>query len=191
MKGCELDNLEEALRIVEDAGFTVVDDRRLVEHYHRRERYFRTLLRRSSKGDWLAASVLIKHIRGCATHLPYSPALRDFVDLLMRLALSQKTITTKREVSKRIKYPMLAALLGTDSRTDYVLRERKRGLFREFQAYMETGAQHDVKRILGHTKQGQKERTALFEWLSLSDGAPATRIEKWINEVKDNPENME
>lgn len=186
-------NLDEALDMVEAAGYTVTDDRRLVDHYQRQEKIFRTLLKRATKGDWTAAEYLIKRIRGYTTHLPYSPSLSEFVDLLMCRILSERGITTQRKPGKRIKYPILTAMLG-DARTNYTYRNRVRHLQESIQSYRRELDPKYLEVLLGERKYGDTQYRDLVAWVAKHEGFKSVEINKLIDllsEAKRNPEIME
>lgn len=185
-------DLDEAIAIVEAAGYTVTNERMLLAYYQSREKHNRILFRRAEKGDWLAAESLIQHSTR-ALHRLHSPALQDFVLLVLSRALSKRPMSSARTPAKRLKYPLLAALLGS-GRKDFVRLEQARRLKNALQAYSKELTDHDLKLILGKTLQGGgSKRDALIKWLTRPVGGKSAEmrgglktLKKWIVEAKSN-----
>ncbi|MHB1351987.1 MAG: hypothetical protein ACYC5S_07220 [Thiobacillus sp.] len=76
-----MQDLDEALRLVDAAGYTVTDDRRLVEYYAKHENRLSSLLGRAKNGDQQAANQLLK-MMSAPGHIPYSRPLSEFAELL-------------------------------------------------------------------------------------------------------------
>lgn len=76
-----MQNLDEALRLVDAAGYTVTDDRRLVEYYAKHENRLSRLLSRAKDGDQQAANQLLK-MMSAPGHIPYSRPLSEFAELI-------------------------------------------------------------------------------------------------------------
>lgn len=176
-----MQNLDEALRIVEAAGYTVTDDRILVAYYAKRADRLSHLLARAKSGDWLAAEEMLKMMMAPG-HIPYSGPLSEFVELIAVRLLSRKPLTSARN-GKRVPNPLLAALLGTDSRKDYALLKRKLEFKRRFNVHWENGTQGCLD-----TPRGQSARRALIEYLAMGEGIPADRLEQWLRSCDKNME---
>ena len=76
-----MQDLTEALRLVDAAGYTVTDDRRLVEYYAKHENRLSRLLSRAKDGDQQAANQLLK-MMSAPGHIPYSRPLSEFAELI-------------------------------------------------------------------------------------------------------------
>lgn len=176
LKGCDM-QLDEALRLVEAAGYTVTDDRILVAYYSKRADRLSRLLARAKSGDWLAAEEMLK-LMMAPGHIPYSGPLSEFVELIAVQLLSRKPLTSARK-GKRVPNPLLAALLGTDSRKDYALLKRKLEFKRRFNVHWENRTQDCLA-----TTKGQSARRALIEYLVMGEKISADSLEQWLKETK-------
>ncbi len=185
-----MQDVDEALRVVEAAGYTVTDDRFLATYYAKQENRLSRLLGRAKNGDWLAAEELLKKMM-VSGHIPYSRPLSEFAELIAMQLLSRKPLTAARK-GKRIPNPLLAALLGADSRKDYVLQEKKHQLRNRFDAHWENGTQEQFDLL-----QGQSKRRALIEYLAESENIPsenipsdklADRLDQWLRSGEKNME---
>ncbi|MHB0973342.1 MAG: hypothetical protein ACYC0P_03770 [Thiobacillus sp.] len=176
-----MQDLGEALRLVEAAGYTVTDDRVLTAYYAKRADRLSRLLARAKSGDWLAAEEMLK-LMMAPGHIPYSGPLSEFTELIAMLLLSRKPLTSARN-GKRVPNPLLAALLGTDSRKDYALLKRKLEFRRRFDAHWENGTQEQFD-----LSQGQSKRRALIEYLAKSENIPSDRLDQWLRSCGKNME---
>ena len=176
-----MQDLDEALRLVDAAGYTVTDDRRLVEYYAKHENRLSRLLGRAKNRDWLAAEQLLKMMM-VTGHIPYSRPLSEFAELIAVQLLSRKPLTSARN-GKRVPNPLLAALLGTDSRKDYALLEKKRKLRMLFNAHWENRTQDCFNRA-----HGQSARSVLIEYLAKSENIPPESLDKWLRSFEKNME---
>lgn len=179
LKGRDMQDLDEALRLVEAAGYTVTDDRVLTAYYVKQENRLSRLLGRAKNGDWRAAEQLLKMMRAPG-HIPYSRPLSEFAELIAVQLLSRKPMTSAR-TGKRVPNPLLAALLGTDSRKDYVLQEKKHQLRMLFDAHWENGTQEQLT-----LSKGQSKRSALIEYLAESENIPIERLDQWLRSFEKN-----
>ncbi|MDO9234269.1 MAG: hypothetical protein Q7U15_12355 [Methylotenera sp.] len=165
-------NIDEALRIVEAAGYTVTDDKRLHDYYAKQNDRLNTLLDRANKGDWVAAENLLKSVSIAPMHICYSTPLMDFMVLITKSLLSRKAITSARKSNKRLKNPLLAAALGTDSRKDYQLTQRKRQLKIRHDAHVDNGTKLIIKPL------------ELNDFLAKSEGITVEQYNKWLKAAK-------
>lgn len=174
-----MSEIEKALKIVEAAGFTVTDDRRLRAYYQLHESRLDALLTRAIEGDPLAAEKLLKHIGSSPGQIAYSSALVKFVSFIATALLSEKAITTATQPSKRLKKPLLAAVLKTDSRKDYYLDERKRELKALVDVHLENNTQECFT-----TNKGQSSRDALIEHIALQEKLSTENLKKYISKTQ-------
>ncbi len=169
--------LEEALQTVEEAGYTVIDDRRMHTYYLRHETRLKTLLMQAQNGTPLAAKKLLCHINVNPTSITYSNSLTMFVQIIVSALLSEKPITTATKLSKRIKNPLLAAVLKTDSRTDYPLAEYKQKLQRRVAIQRESNNQENFNAV-----KWQSKRDALLEYIATTENLTLSKLKKYITQ---------
>ncbi|WP_124704090.1 hypothetical protein [Sulfuriferula multivorans] len=150
-----MNEIEDALRIVEAAGFTVIDDRQTSAYYRQHEPRLEALLERAKEGDPLAAEKLLSYLELRPRHIAYSASLTKFMVFIIGALLSKRTITTATKPSKRLKNPLLSAVLRTDSRKDYYLDDRKRRLKNLVNTHKETETAKQFDRVRGKSQNDQ------------------------------------
>lgn len=88
-----MQDLDEALRLVDAAGYTVTDDRRLVEYYAKHENRLSRLLARAKGGDQKAVNQLMRTMGARPGHIPYSRPLSEFALLMAAQARGWDAMT--------------------------------------------------------------------------------------------------
>lgn len=171
-----MNEIEEALRIVEAAGFTVIDDRQTRAYYRQHEPRLEALLERAKDGDPLAAEKLFSYLEIHPGHIAYSASLMKFMVFIIGALLSKRKITTATTPSKRLKNPLLAAVLKTDSRKDYDLADRKRRLKNLVNAHKET----ETAKQFDHV-QGKSQNDQLIEFIAKIENLPPDLLKKYIS----------
>lgn len=156
--------LSDAIALVESAGYTVSDDRRLNEYYREQSGRLSELVDDAMVGDWVGAEDLLRLMKAAPGHIPYSQPLTKFNAFLFEALLSRRDITAQGKAGKRSLNPLLAAVLGADCRKDY-LKERQQKYYQVlFDAHVENDTlsalklEHDVS-----PKSGLCEHLAFFE----------------------------
>jgi len=183
VKNDEVENIneiEEALRIVENAGFTVIDDRRLRAYYKQHETRLEVLVSRAIAGDPFAGEELLRRYIGSRpVHIAYSASLIKFMGFISSALLSRRAITTATKPSKRLNNPLLAAVLKTNSRKDYVLADRKRQLKALFDIHISHGNHKYFIR-----GKGVSEKDALIEDIASRENLTKEQLKKYLSTPK-------
>lgn len=176
-------NIDEALEIVEKAGYTVVRDRDLRDYYAKNEKRLSNLLRKAKAGDWIAAEALLKAVT-TSDHIHYSRSLSEFIKYITLQLLTRKAFTKARSGKQRIKNPILSALIETNARKDYELQYRKEAFQSRFNIHWENGTQD----AFGDLERGESKRSRLLKILAPGENRDSHELSRWIHNNEKNRE---
>lgn len=171
--------IEEALKIVEGAGFTVIDDRRLRAYYKLQELRLEALVNRAIAGDTVAGEDLLRHIGNRPDLIAYSASLIKFMGFIVGALLSRKKITTTKNPSKRLKNPLLVSVLKTDGRNNYEEDDFARKLKALFDNHKNLGNHECFE-----TQQGVSKIEALIEHMALAENITKEKLTYLLKKIQ-------